>query len=298
MEKIKIVTDSASDILDSALEEYGIEMLCISIAVDGVSYHERQDFTFQEYYSMLETCKEVPVTSKIPEWKFLDCYKRAYEQGYTTLIAVTLSGRGSATYESAVLARNHFYEENPDAKEKFKIYLVDSRIYTIAVGHPVTQAGKMAKEGKSSQEILDYLADWFDTVEVILSVYTLRFLKKSGRVSGASAFVGEALGVRPVLSVIEGKTETLDKPRGDKNVVPTVFNLFKKNCVDYSAPVLILYGADKQCAEELADLLEKEIGRRPPMFMAGGAIVTNTGPKPIAVVYRGKARGISATLTN
>ena len=232
MEKIKFLTDSANDIPDDELEEYGIEMLCIPIAVDGVGYHERKDFSIDEYYSIITKAKEVPVTSKVPEWQYLESYKRAFEEGYTDIVTVTISSTGSATYESAVMARDAFYKENPDAKKSFTIHVVDSLIYTIVYGYAVVEAVKMARKGTPVAQIIAYLEDWFAKAEVYLGVYSLEFAKKSGRLSGMSAFVGEVLGLRPIISMIDGKSAIVDKVRGDKNVALRIFEAVKQNCAD------------------------------------------------------------------
>jgi len=290
MAKIKLLTDSASDIPDSDLEQYGIELLSIPIAVDGVGYFERKSFSVEEWYPILQNSKEIPVTSKVPERDFLEGYQRAFDEGYTDVIAVTISSTGSGTYDSAVMARDSFYEQNPAAKETFAIHPVDSRNYTIGYGCAVIQAAKMAQEGKAVEEILAYLADWFGCLEIFLGMYTLEYVRKSGRVSGLSAFVGEALGLRPILAMVEGKSTTIDKVRGDKNVVPSIFEAYKKNCADKSAPVAILYGTDKDSAQELADMVEKETGVKAPLYQAGAAVSINSGPRVIALACRGKKR--------
>jgi len=287
MTKIKFLTDSASDIPDEQLARHGIEMLCIPIAVDGVGYFDRKSFSSEEYLSIVQNAKEIPVTSKISEREYLENFKRLFGEGYTDVITVTISSTGSGTYDSAQLARQNFYEENPAAKETFNIHVLDSRSYSIGYGHPVIEAAKMAEGNKPVAEILTYLEDWFNTVEIYLGVYALEHLKKSGRVNGMGAFVGELLGIRPIMSIIQGVAKVMDKVRGDKNVVPRLLEAFKKNCSNLSAPVFVMQGADKLRAKELAALIQKEIGRAVPIFTAGAAIVTNTGPRPVAVVFQG-----------
>ena len=288
MSKIKIVTDSSSDIPQATLERYGIEMLSLPITIDGKGYYERESFTIEEFYGLLAACKETPSTSMVPEPSFLECYARAAQEGYTDLLNVVINASGSGTYSAAMRAKETFYAENPDAQ--MKIHLVDSGSYTLAYGYPVMEAARMVEAGKTVEEILAYLADWFASIEVYLGVYTLEYAKKSGRIGGIGAFVGEVLGLRPIIGSIGGKTTIVDKVRGDKNVVPRLFEAYKKTVTDRTKPVIVLHGVDKGPTQELAALIEQETGRPPEMFNVGACVAINTGPNPVALVCHGKKR--------
>ena len=290
MSKIKIVTDSACDIPDSQIEQYGIELLHIPITVDGVGYYERKSFSIEEYYDVLAKAKEIPVTSKVNEPHFFECYKRTHEEGYTDLIVVTINSLGSGTHDSAVQAKARFFEENPGAESAFRIHVLDSHGYTAVYGYPVVEVAKMIREGKAVEEMLAYLEDWFSRSEIYLGVFTLEHAKRSGRLKGMSAFIGEALGLRPIISMIDGKTDVLAKVRGDAKVIPRLMECYKQYCDDKDAPVQILQGTDKDKAQELAALLEKETGRVPVIYTAGAAIITNTGPRPLAIIMQGKSK--------
>lgn len=290
IEKIKLMADTPSDITDEELERYNIDMPCVPIAIDGQSYIERQSFSNHEFYTVLENAQEIPVTSRVPTQEFLACYKKAYEQGYTSIICVTINASGSGTNMSAHQAKEEFFRKNSEAKDKVEINIIDSKTYSAGYGYPVVQAAKMALNGHGTAEILDYLNHWFSRVEILLGCYSLKYAKKSGRITAAAAFVGDVLGVRPVILMIDGQTKTIDKVRGDKNLVPKLVETYLKRRESKEAPVAIAHGKDINTALELQALLEKETGRQVPMYAVGASIAINAGPDIVAIVLHSGAR--------
>lgn len=290
MQKIKFIVDSTSDIPDEALERYGIEMLSVPINVDGVEYMERHSFTTEEFYSILAGANELPVTSRISVGDYAEQYEAAYHAGYTDIINVTITANGSGIYDSACMAVNLFFQEHPEAKEKIHIHVVDSRAYSIAYGVPVIQAAQMVQNGSSVQEVLDFLEDRFSRQEIYLACYSLEYAKRSGRITAASAVVGDALGLRPIISLIDGKTKTVEKVRGDKNVVPKLAEIYhKRHHPDYP-DALAASGCINKYGEDLRILLEQQIGQPVPHYKIGASIAINSGPRVAAVCLLGEKR--------
>ncbi|MFV0399823.1 MAG: DegV family protein [Oscillospiraceae bacterium] len=290
MEKIKFIADTASDITDQELAEYAIGMPSVPITIDGESYFERKSFGIQEFYTVLAGSKEIPATSRVPEADYLELYRQALAEGYTDIISVTINAGGSGTHTSAVMAAQRLFDKNPEAKDKLGIHVVDSRSYCRGYGSPVVKAAQMARDGKTATEILAFLDDWFNCVEIYLGCYTLEYAKKSGRISAAAAFVGEVLGMRPVISLIDGETKTEEKVRGDKKLALALFNQYKNRRVSPDDDVCVVCGEEEAHGKELQSLLEKELGRPIPIYFAGASITINAGPRIAAVVLKGKPR--------
>lgn len=290
MEKIKLTADSACDIPDEYLTEYNIDMPCVPIAVDGVEYMERKSFSIRQFYDILENAAEIPTTSRVRIDDYLDCYKRAFDEGYTHIINVTINAGGSGTHTSAQMAKTQFFEQYPEAKDTLSIIVVDSRTYSMAYGLPVVEAAKMARAGKTAAEILDYLQDCFDTQEVYLACYSLEYAKYSGRIGAAAAFVGDVLGLRPIILMANGQTKVVEKVRGDKNLPARLHQIYLQNRADADTQPIIIRGALDEPAETLRGILDSETGRSVPVYYAGASIVINSGPKILAVIFRGKTR--------
>lgn len=290
MEKIKFITDSACDIPDEDLQRLDIDMHGFSIAIDGIGFTERKDFSFGEYYKMLANAKEIPTTSKITDFAYMKSYEKAYTLGYTHIITVTINAGGSGTYDSAVLAKKRFFEEHPEASDKIDITVIDSRTYSAAYGYPIIKGAEMAQEGASAASIISFLQDWFSRAEIYAGCFTLKYAQKSGRIHFATAFVGEVLGMRPVIALINNTTETVAKVRGDKNIPLALLEQYRKAGLSKTDPIVIIHGENADEGKDLQEMFEKEFKISPPTYYAGAAIVTNIGPRVLAIVYKGEVK--------
>ena len=180
-EKIFFITDSACDI--PAKDEQELENLCIlpiPVTADGKGYYERESFTPEEFYDLIDSCENIPSTSHIPAIAFQEKYEQAWEKGYTHLVVVTIYSGASAMYQSALMAKNAFLEEHPDA---MRIEVIDSNCYAMGYGYPIIQACHKALEGESFENVVSYIKDYLSRVKIYFSPFTLKYVKKSGRVS-------------------------------------------------------------------------------------------------------------------
>ncbi|MFZ2537358.1 MAG: DegV family protein, partial [Oscillospiraceae bacterium] len=205
--KIKIMTDSASDIPAELEAEYSIRILPFPVTIGDNGYLERVDFSNSEFYNMLIAAPKIPTTSQITTIQFYEEFKTIQKEGYREVIYTSINAKGSSTYNNALMAKEQLFKKHPELISEFKIHVVNSAAYTIAYGYPVIEAAKKAQKGASSKEIVGYLEDWFDSVEIYFAPYTLEFVRKSGRVPVAAAFVGELIGLRPIISIINGETK-------------------------------------------------------------------------------------------
>ncbi|MGN0616370.1 DegV family protein [Ruminococcus flavefaciens] len=288
MNKIAILTDSCCDLPKETIKELGIKVLPFTLTVGGESFREIYDKSTKEFYELLETTDEIPKHSQISPITFEETYKELFEKGYTDIISVSINSKGSGTFNNSVLAKNDFYENNPEAEGKIRIYNIDSKCYTLFYGYPVMEAAKKIRRGAEPEEIVAYLEDWFNVSAIYAVPFTLKYAKKSGRISAAKAFAGELLGLKPVIMFADGNTETVDKIRGEKNIVSKLVEIVEKNMTPQT-PYIMLHGKDDTVAKEVEKELAKKTGRKAEMFGSIGAVVTaNIGPYLVAVVVRRK----------
>ena len=288
MNKIAILTDSCCDLPKETIKELGIKVLPFTLTVGGESFREIYDKSTKEFYELLETTDEIPKHSQISPITFEETYKELFEKGYTDIISVSINSKGSGTFNNSVLAKNDFYENNPEAEGKIRIYNIDSKCYTLFYGYPVMEAAKKIRRGAEPEEIIAYLEDWFNVSAIYAVPFTLKYAKKSGRISAAKAFAGELLGLKPVIMFADGNTETVDKIRGEKNIVSKLVEIVEKNMTPQT-PYIMLHGKDDTVAKEVEKKLAKKTGRKAEMFGSIGAVVTaNIGPDLVAVVVRRK----------
>lgn len=288
---IKFITDSASDITKKDELEYSIEVMPIPISIGDVGYYERKDFTHSEFYNKLLNATEVPVTSHITMLEFGNKYKEFYKLGYDEIIHVTISSTGSSMYESAKMAREMFYKEDETLRQKIKIHVIDSKTYSYGYGLAVVQAAKMAREGKTVTEILQYLTDYFNSVEVYFSVCSLNYAKKSGRIGVVATFVGEMLGLRPIIAIIDGKMKVVDKVRGDKNIPEKLLEIMKKKMDNKDSRYGIMVGSIESAGKSLENICKKsKIGQCAGTVNVGASVAINSGPEVLGITFLGKHR--------
>ncbi len=289
MEKIKLLTDSACDIPFDREAALGIQILPFPITVGNRSCQERVDFQFEEFYQILKNEPRIPVTSHITQLRFEEVYEALSSQGYTDVIHVTISSTGSNTYHAATMAAQSFYRNHPQG-EQMRIHIIDSHTYTLAYGYPLMEAAAKITRGATAQEIVAYLEDWFACVEIYFAPYTLKYVKKSGRVSCTAAFVGELVGLRPIISIIDGEARMIEKVRGDKKIIPALLRHAKANRIPQT-PYIIVQGQRKDVGEELRREAAKQLGGEAVgVFQAGAAITINSGPDIVAILVKGKKR--------
>lgn len=288
MSKIKFITDSASDITKEYAEKYNIDVQGFPITVGDKSFRDG-DISNDEYYDLIDASADLPVHSQLTAFEFGELFEKYAAEGYEDIFYISINSHGSATYQNACSARDNYFSEHPDMADKLRIRVLDSTSYSGTYGYPVIEAAKMAEAGKSADEIEKYLADWFQVCEVYLAAYTLRYVKKSGRISAAAAFAGELLGLKPVILLKGEGTKVVAKPRGEQNVIPKLADVTCER-IEKGSPYIIIGGRDLARAEELAKVLTKRLGY-PPVdirFRVGGAIAANSGPDIVAAAFKAK----------
>ncbi len=288
MAKIKIITDSASDISSQAENELDILVLPFKVVLGDKSYTSRVDFDNEQFYKMMNEYDGMPTHSQITLFEFTELYEKLFDEGYTDVIYVSINKEGSATCGNSVLAAEQFFEEHPERKGTFNIYNVDGVTYTGGYGYPVTQAAIKAKKGEPPAAIVEYIEDWVKNCTIFFAPYTLKYARKSGRIPSAAAFAGELMGLRPIMRIQDNKIVTNSKVRGDKNIIPEILKLTANEMIPQT-PYCIVYGSDRSVADEMAAVMTKKMGYPPAeMYQIGAAIAINAGPKVVGTIFKRK----------
>ena len=286
MARIKFSTDSAADLPAQLRDELSIQVLPFPIAMGDEEYEDGVDFKPDEFFDMLLSAPQIPTHAQLNAFLFNECYESAWSEGYTDLIHVSINSKGSATFSNALQARDDFYKHHPVAKATFRIHLIDSKTYTLAYGWAVAQGVKMAADGAQADEIVAYIQDWLDHVRVVFAPLDLRFAKKSGRISAAAAFMGEALGLKPIMTFVDGESKILSKVRGEKNVISTIVDLCSKERQS-GTPYLLVRGNNQEQSARLREACQAALGEEAALeYPIGGVVAINAGPNLVGIVYR------------
>ncbi|WP_295472554.1 DegV family protein [uncultured Subdoligranulum sp.] len=291
--KIAIVTDSSCDIPKELAEKYGIDVIDFPINLDGKEYYERRGMTMDQFYELMRAAQGVPTTAAITALQWREVYEAYADQGYTDVLHVSINSTGSSTYANAQQAAEQLRQDRPEMT--MRIHLVDSHTYSMVFGWYLCECARKLRNGGDLRSCILELESKLGRVEVCLAAFSLKQLKKSGRVSAAAAFAGELLGLRPVISLTDGVSKVEAKVRGDAAVIPAMLKWIRTRVDDLrTTPYLLAYTSSTQKRDELLKLCKKEFGH-PPMyvFQLGGVVSANTGPDCIAIAFEGKPRRLA-----
>jgi len=202
---VRIVTDSACDLPQEVADELGIEIVPLTIRIDGHEYVDRADLTPAEFWAKCAQSPTLPETAAPAPGQFEAAYRRLAASGATSIVVINLSGALSATMQSAELAARSVTE--------VPVTVVDSQQCTLGLGIIVTDCARLARSGASHDEVVARARDLASRTKVWGALDTLENLKKGGRIGGAKAMLASALAIKPIIEVRDGKVEQGGKQR-------------------------------------------------------------------------------------
>lgn len=288
MQKIRISTDSTADIPRNLRDELSIKVLPISLVTSQKEYQDGYDIEPEEFYRILEQEEQVPSTAQVSMAVYDDLFTETLNEGYTDLIYISINSKGSGSFQAARMAKSLFFEEHPEAMGKLRIHLLDSLNYSMTYGWAAIEAARMAVAGEDVEKILVTAQDWLEHARALLVPMDLRFVKKSGRVSAAAAFVGDAMGLKPAITFIDGKSKVLTKIRGEKKLPQAIFDLVEADR-EPGSPYFLAYTGNMEAFDRMKEVFDEKMDRPAEFnFPLGCVIATNAGPNSIAVVYKSK----------
>ncbi|MHC0037871.1 DegV family protein [Pseudoneobacillus sp. C159] len=213
--KTAIVTDSTAYIPKEVLERFHIHMIPLSVIFGTETYQEEKEISAADFFEEVKT-KELPTTSQPSVGEFVQLYQKLADN-YDAVISIHLSSGISGTFQGAVTSA--------DMVEGIKVYPFDSQISCMVQGFYVLEAAEMALSGRSPEEILARLEEMRQSVNAYFMVDDLVHLKRGGRLSGAQAFIGSMLQVKPLLHFVNKKIEPFEKIRTRKKAMKRVGEL-------------------------------------------------------------------------
>lgn len=273
--KIKLMCDSLCDIPKEVINKYNIDVIPLTIIVEGKEYKDSVDITNKEFYKMMKEMNTTPKTSQATYIQFkeaFDKYKDEYE-----IVCITGSSKSSGTYQSAVMAKNDTEGE---------IYIFDTLNLSLGSGQYVVKACELIDENISSaKELINKLENLRESVNLFFVPDSLEYLKRSGRVSVTTAAIGNMLSLKPLFSVKDGNISLVTKIRGKKNVVHTMVDMIKDKYDTLEDKIIMIgCGDNEKDFESLKNEIESKIKAKKVYLVEGGAcICSHTGPDILAI---------------
>jgi DegV family protein with EDD domain len=231
MEKIKVITDSTSDLPLEIIEKYDIEVIPLLITFGEDSYKDGVDIDIYQLLEKMRYMNEFPVTSQVIPKRFLEYYEKYINEGYK-IISIHLSSKMSGTYQSACMAKEMLQSED--------IVVIDSLNVTSGLGLLVIKAAKLKEKNLNIKQIEEEIKKLIPHVKSALVFNSLDNLVKGGRLSKTAGVVGNILAIKPIMAVENGEVIVRDKVRGSKKAVRTILDyLDKKGIRDNETSMLL-----------------------------------------------------------
>lgn len=291
MSTFKLITDSTADLPQEFLDKYDIGCLKLTYSLDGQTYGGTgEDLDWKEFYRLMREEGKLPTTSQINPEEFKDYFEDVLKE-YNEILYLAFSSGLSGTYNSAVIAAEMVREDHPDCH----IRVVDSLCASLGEGLFVYKAQMLKEQGKSMDEVADWLEERIQNFVHVFTVDDLYHLHRGGRVSKTTAIIGTLAGIKPILHVdCEGHLVALSKVRGRKKSLMSLVDLMETKIKDYAEGndmVMISHGDALEDAEFVKEEIQKRFGIKNFLINnIGPTIGSHSGPGTIALFFMGTER--------
>lgn len=255
MEKIAVVTDSNSGITQSQAKELGIRVVPMPFYINGELYYEDMTLTQEEFYQRLGEDADISTSQPSPG-DIVDLWEELLEE-YDQIVYIPMSSGLSGSCQTAMMLAQDY---------EGKVFVVDNQRISVTQRQAVMDALDMVKSGKSASEIYDILMREKLEASIYITVDTLKYLKKGGRVTTAGAALGAMLNIKPVLQIQGEKLDAFAKVRGWKAAKKTMLNAVEKDKEERFADKEVYIHGAYTCSEEEAEEWKQEIMQRFPGY--------------------------------
>ena len=275
----KILTDSTADLPESWTQEHDVQVLGLTIQLDGQTYETvgPDKLTSEQLLAKMESGSK-PTTSQINVGQFEDVF-RQYAQEGTAVLYVAFASALSGTYQSAVMAREMVLEDYPEAI----ITILDTKAASMGEGLLVMKAAEARTAGQSLEQTADLLQSLVPRVQTYFLVDDLNHLMRGGRISKAAALMGNLVNIKPIIAVTaDGSLDSVAKVRGKKKAQAEVVRMTLETISD--PRVVVAYAGEKEVAETVKEqLLASGQVTEVLILPLGPVISTHTGPGTIGL---------------
>ncbi len=216
---VKIITDSLSDITSDLAKELGVTVVPLTVLFGHETFLDRVTITTDEFYHRLANDAVWPTSTQPTPAAFVEVYNTLAKETDEILV-ITLSGKMSGTYQSALGAKNMF-------KGKCRIEIIDSQQVAMGFGLIVISAARKAQSGAKLDELVDWVKKAMSRSHLVIYFDTLKYLAKGGRIGKAQGLLGAMLSVKPILTVKDGEIAPLTRLRSLSAGLDYLYNFAK-----------------------------------------------------------------------
>jgi DegV family protein with EDD domain len=280
MSKTAIVTDSTAWIPKDLIAQYNITVAPQVLIWGEQTLNDGVDIQPQEFYARIKTAKVMPTTSQVPIMTMQSIFNGLLEKGFDVL-GIFISSKLSGTVQSALQGRESL------GKGKEKIHIHDSNATAMAMGFQALAAARAIEDGASVADAKAIAEKAREHTGVYFAVETLEFLHRGGRIGGAQRLIGTALNMKPVLALVDGRVEAIERIRTKSKALNRIFELVEEKAKGQS-PIRVasLHANAPEEARTLLDRAAKALNATESIFTEVSPVVGNhAGPGVVGLAY-------------
>jgi len=275
---IGIVTDGAADVPSAWMKEFDIKRIPINIHFGEKTYTQDVELSLDGFYKLVDDkSNPFPKTSQPSPHQFVEFYKENFQPG-DTILSIHITSKLSGTYASAVVAAE-------ELKGTYNVITFDSLGGSMGTGFMCRTARQMDRAGKSVEEIVRYLESIRDQVHVVLTLDTLDYARRSGRVGTLSAAMASLLNVKPIALLQDGLVNMVEKVRTRKTALERVITLGKELVGDKPVYLGVVHARDIESGKALLEEARKNFNIKDvEMTDLSISLAINFGPGTVGLV--------------
>jgi len=274
---LKILVDGSADMPDGWAEMYELDILPMPIQIGDKTYYQGEDITPDEFYKIIEEDESHPKTAAPSPYRIKDFIEKICGIG-DKVLSINVSGKMSST-----ISMVHYAAK--ELNEKIQVYPFDSRAGSAVLAFMAREARLRDRAGETIEEIQTALETMRDKVLVVLTLDSLEFAYRSGRVGALAALLTSLLKIKPIVSLQEGLLEVSDKVRTRSKSLDSLVSKVKSKFGSEPIRVAIVHSQDFETASVLKEMVDNTLNAVETIFTELSiSVAANLGPKTVGIV--------------
>jgi len=274
---LRILVDGSADMPDGWAELYQLDILPMPIQIGDKTYYQGEDLSPEKFYELISQGDNFPKSAAPSPYRIKDYIEKIYDIG-DSVLSLNVSGKMSST-----ISMVHYAAK--ELKEKIKVYPFDSQAGSAVLAFMAREARLRERAGETLEEIQSALESMREKVLVVLTLDSLEFAYRSGRVGALTALLSSLLKIKPIVALQEGLLEVSDKVRTRKKSLESLVSKVKEKFGSAPIKVAIVHSQDFESASQLKEMVEGTLNVAETVFTELSiSVAANLGPKTVGIV--------------
>jgi DegV family protein with EDD domain len=274
---LKIVMDSACEIPEEWQSEFDVAVIPINIQFENKTYRQGIDLSNDDFYRLADSSGVIPKTSQPTPQQFVEFYKRIAQAG-DTILSMHVTSKLSGTFNSAILAAQ-------ELRNKINVIPFDSRAGSAAVGFMCKEARQLDRAGATIQAILARLEIIRQNVNIVLTLDSLEYAKRSGRVKALPAALAALINIKPIIILKDGVLDMKEKVRTRQRAVNRVLEIIQQRVDNQLVNVAVVHAQSLDAASQLMKKVNETLHINEAIISdLSIGVAANLGPGTIGII--------------